>query len=116
MNNSYTRVAIFFVVIVFGIFAVVGVSALVGSLVTSRDTDTLQPISTEVPTEGINCIVGGCNGELCLDESAESVASICIYEPKFDCFNGATCEIQDDGECGWTQTGELQACLSEYQN
>lgn len=60
------------------------------------------------------CVIGGCNGELCLDKEAndKGVASICLYKPEFACYKSAKCEKQANGKCGWTQTSELKACLS----
>jgi hypothetical protein len=53
--------------------------------------------------------VTGCSGEICADQD---VASTCIYKPEFACYQGATCERQADGACGWTQTAALTACLA----
>lgn len=70
-------------------------------------TTNLKP--TKRPTSAKNgCIVGGCNGEICSDTD---MASPCIYKPEFECYKNAQCEIQEDGECGWTLTSELTACL-----
>ncbi len=61
------------------------------------------------------CKVGGCSSELCVDEDSENVYSICIYSPMYDCYKTATCEKQDNGECGWTETSELQQCLEKFE-
>jgi len=57
------------------------------------------------------CHVGGCSSELC--SSVEGMASPCIYRPEFACYGStsAFCEPQQDGQCGWTPSTELQACL-----
>jgi hypothetical protein len=55
------------------------------------------------------CFVGGCSGQICSDE--EGVASTCEWREEYACYQSATCEVQADGNCGWTQTSELQACL-----
>lgn len=55
-----------------------------------------------------NCIVTGCNREICADEE---LASICVYKPEYDCYKGAICERQRDGKCGWRKTSELISCL-----
>lgn len=57
------------------------------------------------------CVVGGCNNEICSEKSEEPQASICIYNPKFECYKSAVCEKQADGKCGWTTTDELSGCL-----
>jgi len=58
------------------------------------------------------CVVGGCSGELCVSEEQGSMASICIYKFEFACYKKARCEVQTNGVCGWTQTGELSACIA----
>jgi hypothetical protein len=55
------------------------------------------------------CFVGGCSGQICSDQ--EGVISTCEFRPEYACYDTATCERQSDGNCGWTQTTELQACL-----
>jgi hypothetical protein len=55
------------------------------------------------------CYVGGCSGQLCSDR--EGAISTCEWRDEYACYQGATCERQDDGTCGWTQTDELAACL-----
>ncbi len=57
------------------------------------------------------CVRSGCSGELCVEEGAD-VASICIARPEHACYAQARCERQADGQCGWTQTPSLAACLS----
>jgi hypothetical protein len=55
------------------------------------------------------CYRGGCSGQLCTDRP--NAISTCEFRPEYACYAAATCERQADGECGWTQTTELQACL-----
>ena len=56
------------------------------------------------------CFVGGCSGQICSDQ--EGVISTCEFRPEYACYQDAKCEVQADGNCGWTQTTELQACLA----
>lgn len=56
------------------------------------------------------CFRGGCSGEVCSDR--DDLASVCLWEPEFACYQKAACERQSDGACGWTDTPELQACLA----
>lgn len=63
----------------------------------------------------LRCVSAGCSGELCVniaDPNAPRV-STCIYRPKFACFMEAQCEVQSNGECGWTVSPELTACLED---
>jgi len=56
-----------------------------------------------------NCQVGGCSGELCSDRS--DLVSACIYRPEFACYQTAICERQPGGNCSWTPSAALNACL-----
>ncbi len=37
--------------------------------------------------------------------------STCEYREEYGCYKSATCERQDSGKCGWTETEELNSCL-----
>lgn len=62
------------------------------------------------PTQGGECFATGCSGQVCADES---VVTTCEYRPEYACYDTATCERQAGGECGWTETPELDACLAD---
>lgn len=55
------------------------------------------------------CYVGGCSGQICSDQ--DGVISTCEWRDEYACYQTATCERQAGGECGWTETPELTACL-----
>jgi eight-cysteine-cluster-containing protein len=55
------------------------------------------------------CRATGCSGQICADED---MFSTCEYRPEYACYQSATCERQTDGQCGWTPTPALQACLA----
>lgn len=59
---------------------------------------------------GGECFAGGCSGQICSDDPG--VISTCEWRAEYACYQTATCERQAGGECGWTQTSELQACLA----
>lgn len=63
----------------------------------------------ELDADG-DCIVGGCNSELC-SEIGDELTSICLYKPEYSCYKSAVCERQDNGQCGWTLSEELTLCL-----
>ena len=67
-----------------------------------------EPTPEPVVSEG--CYVGGCSGQICSGE--QDAVSTCEYRPEYSCYQGAACERQQNGECGWTQTPDLAACLS----
>ncbi len=58
-----------------------------------------------------SCVIGGCNSEICAEEE---MASACLYLEKFACYKTATCEVQENGECGWTFDEELTSCLESF--
>ncbi len=60
------------------------------------------------------CVRGGCSGQLCIDEeqSAETMTT-CEYREEYVCYDQAVCGVQGDGECGFTETPELKACLQK---
>ena len=60
------------------------------------------------PTQGGDCVVTGCSGQVCAEED---VFTTCEWLPQYACYDTATCERQADGACGWTATPELSACL-----
>lgn len=56
------------------------------------------------------CRPSGCSGQLCTDEE---VMSTCEFKAEYACYKAAVCERQASGECGWTMTEELIACLQD---
>ena len=55
------------------------------------------------------CKVTGCSSHICSDQD---VVSTCEWTEAYACYQTATCARQADGECGWTETPELQTCLA----
>jgi hypothetical protein len=62
------------------------------------------------------CVRTGCGhmefGRLCLEEGAPH-NDTCDGRWTDFCYNGARCERQTDGQCGWTDSEELRACLAD---
>jgi len=72
--------------------------------------DPAPPVSSPAPAGG--CARAGCSAQLCVEaEKAASIITTCEFRPEYACYDNATCERQPTGECGWTQTNELQQCL-----
>ncbi len=65
--------------------------------------------ATDVKT----CHVGGCSSQICSEQ--EGAISTCEWREEYACYADATCELQPDGECGWTPTAELETCLAGPQ-
>ncbi len=83
--------------------------------ITTLPSKTYEELSVETATVGAGCVVGGCSAEICSDVSEGSAVSNCLYVPAYACYKTATCERQNNGACGWTQTSDLQQCLSDAQ-
>ena len=56
------------------------------------------------------CYVGGCSSQLCTDKP--DAVSTCEYTAAYACYQGAMCERQASGQCGWTETSSLRSCLA----
>ena len=56
------------------------------------------------------CYVGGCSSQICSDRPG--VVSTCEARPEYGCYHTATCALQADGACGWTQTPALTTCIA----
>lgn len=54
------------------------------------------------------CMKTGCSSQVCADKE---VITTCEWRREYECYRKAACERQANGECGWTQTPELRACL-----
>jgi hypothetical protein len=55
------------------------------------------------------CIKSGCSSQVCSDHN---VISTCEWRAEYACYQKATCERQADGNCGFTRTTQLTACLT----
>jgi len=77
-------------------------SAAKQKTITNSSTNTNTSHST-------GCVVTGCSGQVCSDQE---VASTCEYTAAYACYKAATCERQADGQCGWTLSESLLACLA----
>lgn len=77
-------------------------------------TLTPTPIPTIVSQAkiGAGCKIGGCNSEVCLNETDEVAVTACVFLEKYKCYQKATCDKQSDGNCDWTLDRVLNSCLS----
>lgn len=62
------------------------------------------------------CVVGGCSSQLCVEESGEPLMTTCEFKEVYACYRTATCTRQTTGQCGWTDTPELRACVASSVN
>ena len=65
----------------------------------------------EPPGQG--CVRAGCSDHLCVEEGMD-IASSCEWRPVYECYQQASCERQDNGQCGFTPTHELVECLERH--
>ncbi len=70
-------------------------------------------VEKAAPVAQAKCIIGGCSNEVCSD--TQHVSS-CIYRASYACYKTATCERQPSGECGWTPSPTLAACIAAANN
>jgi len=59
---------------------------------------------------GAGCVRAGCSDHLCVEEGVD-IASTCEWRPVYECYQQATCERQQNGQCGFTPTHEFVECL-----
>jgi hypothetical protein len=54
------------------------------------------------------CVKTGCSGQICAEGERFSK---CDWRAEYACYREAVCERQADGQCGFTETAQLQTCL-----
>lgn len=81
--------------------------ALAGAVACSKPGPAQPP--PDAPPPAAECRATGCSGTVC---AAEDVITTCEFRPEYACYQSATCAAQADGQCGWTMTAELEACLA----
>ncbi len=74
-----------------------------------------NPVTPPKATTGTGCVIGGCSSHLCVDASKGDVVSTCEWTATYTCYKTATCEKQSTGQCGWTQTEELNQCFKNFE-
>ena len=69
------------------------------------------PPEPATPVAASTCEAGGCSGTAC-SEPGKQVITTCEYKAEYACYQSARCERQSDGQCRWTQSADLVACLA----
>lgn len=65
-----------------------------------------------VVTPAKQCVRAGCSSQLCVDSTqAADIVTTCEYREVYACYAAATCEVQPTGDCGFTETEELNQCV-----
>ena len=57
------------------------------------------------------CVRAGCSRELCTDKP--DTVTTCAWRDRYRCFEDAECKRQPNGQCGYTPTKKLKACLAQ---
>lgn len=83
---------------------------VLGETASSTLPTTITGTSTATVADG--CMIGGCSGQLCVEKTDGNVASTCMFNPQYACYKTAECKRQTSGQCGWTKTPTLAACLA----
>jgi len=68
------------------------------------------------PVAATSCVRAGCSGQLCISETeaeAGGGVSTCEYRDEYACYQAATCEVQSNGTCGFTDSPDLESCLAD---
>ena len=97
-------------VIVAGYFA--PVTGPGGRAQTLKATKFYLPAGAQIggqPPGARRCFKTGCSSQVCAERD---VITTCEFRPEYACYQKAMCERQRSGECGFTQTAELTACLA----
>jgi hypothetical protein len=98
-----------------GTYSLYGSEGFYVKVVGDTASTTLPNTITNTPTTTTDaaCVVGGCSGQLCTDATEGPAVSNCMYSPEYACYKTAKCERQATGQCGWTETPALAACLAQ---
>jgi len=75
-----------------------------------KDAHGCETCECETPAK--TCVTAGCSGQLCVDSTSGGLTTTCEWLEEYACFDTAKCEVQSDGNCGWTMDANLQWCLS----
>jgi hypothetical protein len=70
------------------------------------------PSSISAQTGDPACVRAGCSGELCVPFGQQRSTS-CVFKPEFACYQQANCEMNTAGQCAFTMTAQVQACLDQ---
>lgn len=58
------------------------------------------------------CVIGGCSGERCDPPEMPQMATACVHQPEWDCYKEAQCGRNEQNQCDWVMTPELEKCLA----
>jgi eight-cysteine-cluster-containing protein len=66
-------------------------------------------------SQAMSCVKSGCSGQLCVDSTQAPVMTTCEYKEYYACYKNTSCEVQQNGNCGWTKTPAYLDCLQKLK-
>jgi len=87
------------------------ISYLTLSLVTSTFAPSARAIVSDEPVS--RCVRAGCSGQLCLPFGTDGGVTTCAFRPEYACYKQAACETNNAGQCAFTITPSVRACLDD---
>jgi eight-cysteine-cluster-containing protein len=78
-----------------------------------EETDApITPIDSTRPAGAYDdCIITGCNGQIC---ASEDVITTCEIREEYACYRSTICERNRQNNCGWRDTDTLRECMGQY--
>jgi len=76
--------------------------------------ESVDSVPVQPTVKQKSCIVAGCSNQLCVEKGGD-ISSTCEFKEEYACYSKtrAVCEVQGDGNCGWTPSDELTLCIKE---
>jgi len=98
------------VAIVITLVIMVGIMVIIGAFTPAPILAPIPALTPDAPVPPVaQCRATGCSSQVCADED---VITTCEFRPEFACYRNARCERQENNQCEWTATPELNACLA----
>lgn len=120
------------VYLILGSFSVLIIVVFVFFLLRLRQVEnlpiTVEPVASELSSDSEGptiiddvvddspCHTTGCSGQFCqpTNDLQIEVVTTCEYKPEYSCLVYTTCELQADGQCGFTENDAYLDCLKKY--
>ena len=90
-----------------------GTSAIIIKTVTPTMSPAINPSMS--PTLSA-CVTAGCSGQLCVDASKSGMVTTCEYKAEYACLKYSKCELQPNGQCGWTPNQQYIQCIDQAKS
>lgn len=86
-------------------------------IVATQSPQILNSLASTKPLQAppsATCVLTGCHNELCVDADFAPLESDCSVAPRYaTCLQSITCTRLANGQCGFTLTPQVNACLQE---